>query len=63
MAVVATYKFGNAIVEVDDSCIKYTTPEEIQGVMDRIGQISYQSDLRKFSSPNEKIISVPQMGK
>ena len=30
MAIVATYKFGKATVEIDDSCIKYTTPEEIQ---------------------------------
>ena len=47
MAIVATYKFGKATVEIDDSCIKYTTAEEIQGVVNRIGQISYQSDLRK----------------
>ncbi len=47
MAIVETMKIGKAIIHIDDSCIKYTTPEEIQGVMDRIGRISYESDLRK----------------
>lgn len=63
MAVVATYKLGKAIIHIDDSCVRYTRPEEIQEVMDRIGRIAYESDLRKLSSPNEEIISVPQTGK
>lgn len=44
---VARYEFGKTKVIVDDSCIKYVGKEQIQPVLDRIGQVCYQDAMKQ----------------
>ncbi|MEQ2554855.1 hypothetical protein [Lachnospira intestinalis] len=52
--IVEEHHIGKTTIYIDDSCVRYKTPEDAKPVMERIYRIYKESEIRKMLKEQEK---------